>query len=166
MAEDHIKDHRSGHNGGSDENKCGDDELEGKLEETQSGREGSSDKAPEEDELIDDDPKTEGQIRHSLRLTRKRDYSNQLGHVMDNPVNTKSYDVQLFQDDEGGAPKLREAVQEMQNTGSNADVLKCLTGIIMMQMTAKAGIKKHGQVAIEAHSMIWEFSLHENKGTS
>jgi hypothetical protein len=48
------------------------------------------------------------------------------------------------------APELGEAVQEMQNTGSTANVLKCMTGIIMMQMTSKAGIKKHGQIAVDA----------------
>ncbi len=38
----------------------------------------------------------------------------------------------------------------MQLTGEDHDVLKHLTGIIMTQMSAKAGIKKHGQVAIDA----------------
>jgi hypothetical protein len=59
-------------------------------------------------------------------------------------------EVQLLQDNSGKAPELREAVQEMQNTGSTANILKCMTGIIMMQMTSKAGIKKHGQIAVDA----------------
>jgi hypothetical protein len=48
----------------------------------------------------------------------------------------------------------------MQDTGSTANELKCMTGIIMMQMTAKAGIKKHGQIAVDA--LFQEFSqLHD-----
>ena len=38
----------------------------------------------------------------------------------------------------------------MHLTGSDTNVLRHVTGIIMTQMTAKAGIKKHGQVAIDA----------------
>ena len=79
---------------------------------------------------------------------------------MDEPANTKSYDTQMLQHHENSTPTLREAVQEMQQTGSNVNVLKSLTGIIMMQMTAKAGIKKHGKVAIDA--LFQEFSqLHD-----
>jgi hypothetical protein len=58
---------------------------------------------------------------------------------MDDPASSMSYNVQLLQDDGGGAPGLREVVQKMQNSGSSANVLKCMTGITMMQMTAKAG---------------------------
>jgi hypothetical protein len=38
----------------------------------------------------------------------------------------------------------------MKVTGSTAKVFKYVTGFIMTQMAAKAGIKKHGQVAIDA----------------
>jgi hypothetical protein len=80
---------------------------------------------------------------------------------MDNPASDKSYDAQFIQhtnddgpisheDDKDGPMTLREAVEEMQLTGDNQEVLKCLTGIIMTQMSAKEGIKKHGQVAIDA----------------
>jgi hypothetical protein len=79
---------------------------------------------------------------------------------MDDPASNKSYNVQLLQEDGGKILKLREAVQEMQETGSNTNVLKCMTCIMMMQMTAKAGIKKHGQIAVEA--LFKEFSqLHD-----
>jgi hypothetical protein len=48
----------------------------------------------------------------------------------------------------------------MQRTGSETDVLKYITGTVMMQMTAKAGIKKQGQVAVDA--LFDEFSqLHD-----
>jgi hypothetical protein len=45
---------------------------------------------------------------------------------------------------------LRDAVLEMQHSGSSAKVVKVITGFIMTQMSAKAGIKKHGQVALDA----------------
>ena len=63
---------------------------------------------------------------------------------MDNPGSSKSYDAhdsQFLQQDqerrEYRTTGLREAVQEMQETGSNMPVLKTITGIIMMQMSAK-----------------------------
>jgi hypothetical protein len=109
-------------------------------------------------ELTDEEPEADDDDntarRHNLRPNRTRDYSHRLGHVMDKPASGQSYDAQLLQheqpnnDDE--PTTLREAVQEMQRTGANHDVLKCLTGIMMTQMSAKAGIKKHGQVAIDA----------------
>jgi hypothetical protein len=57
---------------------------------------------------------------------------------MDNPANTQSYETHFLQHGEDDAPTLREAVQEMQRTGLDIDVLKYITGIVMMQMTAKA----------------------------
>jgi hypothetical protein len=79
---------------------------------------------------------------------------------MDDPASNKSYDVQLLQEDGGKILELPEAVQEMQETGSNTNVLKCMTGIMMMQITAKAGIKKHRQIAVEA--LFNEFSQLHN----
>jgi hypothetical protein len=79
---------------------------------------------------------------------------------MDNPANTQSYETQFLQHGQDDAPTLREAVQEMQRTGSDTNILKYITGIVMMQMTVKAGIKKHGQVAVDA--LFDEFSqLHD-----
>jgi hypothetical protein len=46
-------------------------------------------------------------------------------------------------------PSIREAVDHMNNSGSNMKVFECITGFMMTQMTAKAGIKKHRQVAID-----------------
>jgi hypothetical protein len=70
---------------------------------------------------------------------------------MDEPASTQSYETQFLQiNGDDGTPTLREAVTEMLRTGSDTDVLKCITGIVMMQMSAKAGIKKHGQVAVDA----------------
>jgi hypothetical protein len=79
---------------------------------------------------------------------------------MDNPANNKSYVAQFLQNGEVGAPTLQNAVMEMQSTGSNVEVFKYVTGFMMTQMTAKAGIKKHGQIAIDA--LFQEFSqLHD-----
>jgi hypothetical protein len=44
----------------------------------------------------------------------------------------------------------------MKRTGSTTEVLRCLNGIVMMQMSAKVGIKKHGQVAIDSSSHFQE----------
>ena len=52
-------------------------------------------------------------------------------------------------------------MQEMQRTGSKTPVLlKTITGIIIMQMTAKAGIKKHSQLVMDT---LFEefFQLHD-----
>ena len=38
----------------------------------------------------------------------------------------------------------------MKASGSESEVQRYITGFIMTQMTVKAGIKKHGQVAIDA----------------
>ena len=95
---------------------------------------------------------------------------------MDNPNSSKSYDVQFLQTgsspyqgrrqqetDKSGSPDasflqqganllptLREVVENFQTSGSDTELLNCITGFIMTQMSAKAGIKKQGQVAINA----------------
>ena len=85
---------------------------------------------------------------------------------MDNLASSKSYDAQFLQRDQKRSEYrmtgLREAVQEMQRTGSKTPVLlKTVTGIIMMHMTAKARIKKHDQVAINALFVEEFFQLHD-----
>ncbi len=115
--------------------------------------------------------------RYNLRANRERNYGETVDHSMDSAANGKSYDVQFVQHHDGptpdaipratGAPHaassghtLCEAVQEMNETGSMGNVMKSITGIVMMQMSAKAGIRKHGQVAIDA--LFKEFSqLHD-----
>jgi hypothetical protein len=155
-------------------------------DEQQPLEEETLDEANQDSAAVDDDQRSEAQIRHNLRPNRAPNYSNRLDHVMDKPANTKSYDAQFLQhgDDDtvpplmprpvyppdsdkfadGDAPDtLREAVQHMQRTGtkdSKDGVLKCITGIMMLQMSAKAGIKKHGQAAIDA--LFQEFAqLHD-----
>jgi hypothetical protein len=69
---------------------------------------------------------------------------------MDNPKRSKSYDAQFLQQELTKVPSLREAVELMNSRGSNIKVFEYITDFIMKQMTAKAGIKKDGQVAIDA----------------
>ena len=115
--------------------------------------------------------------RYNLRPNRERTYGNRFSVSMDNPDSSRSYDTQFLQTgssphqgrsepntkdttgshDESflqqGAsllPTLREAVETYNTSGSDTELLSCITGFIMTQMTAKAGIKKHGQVAINA----------------
>jgi hypothetical protein len=144
----HQEDDRSETESGHDNEHEGDkEEGQDDLPEGQPAEE--PEEEPEEDAVADTGTTTEGQTRHNLRPNRGRDYSNRFGHIMDDPANSKIYDAQFIQNTEDGMPELREAVEEMQRTGSNTSILKCLTGIIVVQMTAKAGIKKHGQVAID-----------------
>ena len=135
-----------------------DEEIRSDNEDNASTQEDEHPDGAEEDDVTDLNDTQDGQQRrHNLRPNRERNYNNRFGHAMDNPASSKSYDAHdsqfLQQAQEPGKYRtngLREAVQEMQKTGCTTPVLKTITGIIMMQMSAKAGIKKHGQVAIDA----------------
>ena len=59
---------------------------------------------------------------------------------MDDPVSSKSY--------ESGVQMLQQAADKMDE--SLDDIYKYIFGHIMTQMTATAGIKKHGQAAVDA----------------
>jgi KUP system potassium uptake protein len=59
-------------------------------------------------------------------------------------------------------PSLEDAIGEMHRSGSTAEAFNYITGFIMTQMTAKAGIKKHGKVAVEA--LFQEFLQLHDKG--
>jgi hypothetical protein len=70
---------------------------------------------------------------------------------MDSPNSSKSYDSQFLQQGTSDRSKLREANGELTSNGSTEKALVgYITGFIMTQMTAKAGIKKHGQAAVDA----------------
>jgi hypothetical protein len=70
---------------------------------------------------------------------------------MFNPASSKSYDdVHFLQQGASVMPSLGEAVAVMMGSGSRTEVLDYVTGFIMTQMTAKAGIKKHWQATINA----------------
>jgi hypothetical protein len=82
---------------------------------------------------------------------------------MDNPSSSKSYDTQFLQQEQQEATdlsSLQEAVKELYDIGSGTKVIEYVTGFIMTQMTAKAGIKKHARAAI--HALYQEFpQLHD-----
>jgi hypothetical protein len=99
--------------------------------------------------------------RYNLRSNRTCNYDNRLAHQMDNLESSKSYDAQFLQQGNTEVPSLREVVTHMNNSGSNAKVFEYITGFIMTRMTAKAGIKKRGQVAIDAlyQEFLWLHDL-------
>ncbi len=103
----------------------------------------------EDDKYQNDDP-AENCDGYNLRSNRGRSYRRRLGHIMDNPASNRSYDAQLYQYARYEVKTLCEAVEEMQHSGSSEKVHKHMMGIIMTQMSARAGIKKHGQAAIDA----------------
>jgi hypothetical protein len=141
---------------------------------TEEGEDDASETVDNHDDGVD--PILEPAPRYNLRANRERTYDNRLAHSMDNPASSKSYDVQFLQhgasphqgrrDPESDAsgsydatflkqgasvmPTLREAVEGFMASGSKAEVHNYISGFIMTQMSAKAGIKKHGQVAIDA----------------
>jgi len=64
---------------------------------------------------------------------------------MDKATGTKSYYIQMLQ----------QAVKELTKGEIPIELQRIINGCIMMQMTATAGIKKHGDRAVEA--MFMEF---------
>ena len=121
-------------------------------------------------------PEPEPAPRCNLWANRERTCDHRLAQSMDNPESSKSCDVQFSQhgasphqgrrDPESDAlgscnaeflkqrasamPTLREAVEVFMASGSGSEVQNHILGFIVTQMTAKAGIKKHGQAAIDA----------------
>jgi hypothetical protein len=65
---------------------------------------------------------------------------------MDNPESSKSYSTQFLQQDDAGVHPLREAVEHLNGSGSDAKVYKYVQSFMMTQMTAKAGIKSTGKL--------------------
>jgi hypothetical protein len=96
--------------------------------------------------------------RYNLRPKRDRDYEFRLDHQMDDPENDKSYKSHQFLQniaetenaDTIQSHTLREAVDNRSNSSSHPAIVKSIVGIILYQMSAKVGIKKHGKVAIDA----------------
>jgi hypothetical protein len=143
----------------TDEVLADDVPLENEEDAYDDGEHEDDEERKDEDDEVTDTP--EERHSYNLRANRNRTYENRFDHVMDNAANSKSYDAQLFQiDNKAERRTLREAVQLMQTTGVTEPVQEYVTGFIMTQMTARAGIKKHGQVAVDA--LFAEFSqLHD-----
>jgi len=81
-----------------------------------------------------------GTYWYNLRSDRGRSYGHRLDHQMDDPVSSKSY--------ESGVQMLQQPADKMDE--SLDDIYMYIFGHIMTQMTATAGIKKHGQAAVDA----------------
>jgi hypothetical protein len=81
--------------------------------------------------------------RYNLRTQRGRDYSHRLAQKMDSSVSGQSYDAQH---------------QFAQYSSTDPEFVY---GHIMAQMTATAGIKKHGQKAVDA--LLKEFCQLDDK---
>jgi hypothetical protein len=96
--------------------------------------------------------------RYNLRPKRDRDYEFRLDHQMDDPENYESYKLHQFlqnvAENENAetiqSHTLREAVKNRSNSSSHPAIVKSVVGIILNQMSAEAGIKKHGKVTIGA----------------
>ena len=86
--------------------------------------------------------------RYNLRTNRQRDYSHRFDHHAANP---KSYDPE-FQLLQTAAATYFEDPD---------DLHKYVHGYIMTQMTVNAGIRKHGQDAVNA--LLHELSQLDNK---
>jgi hypothetical protein len=95
--------------------------------------------------------KDSGTNRYNLRSDRSRSYGHRLDHQMDDPISSKSY--------ESGVQMLQQAADKMDE--SLDDIYKYIFGHIMTQMTATAGIKKHGQAAVDA--LLQEFCQLDSK---
>ena len=74
------------------------------------------------------------------------------------------HDASFLQQGADMMPTLRDVVENFKTSRSDTEVLNYNTGFIMTQMIAKAGIKKHGQVAAtmrcirnSSNCMIWNF---------
>jgi hypothetical protein len=79
--------------------------------------------------------------RYNLRPNRDRSYGHRLNTQMDTSTSTKTYsDLSLLQDH----------ITDYLTTGNINDTFQCITGYVMNQMSAEAGIKKFGQQAIDA----------------
>jgi hypothetical protein len=98
--------------------------------------------SPQTTPIDDNEEKTPADTRYSLR---NRDEINtpSFNHEFSNPANSKSYStsVQMFQ---------REAKKVKDNNLDCPAMHNAVTGVIFHQMSAKQGIKKFGQRAIDA----------------
>jgi hypothetical protein len=115
------------------------DSNEGAEADNDPGDKDPGDDAPNTN-MEPDTNKDLGSNRWNLRSNRGRSYDHRLDHQMDDPVSSKSY--------ESGVQMLQQAADKMDELLDN--IYKYIFGHIMTQMTATAGIKKHGQAAVDA----------------
>ena len=107
-----------------------------------------------EEELVASDIEDVEEEPHNygLRGNRTRSYDYRFASAIDNPVDGKRYYSQTTSEN--------QFVQVTQGAHEKADfrtTQKALTGWILTQMTAKAGIRRYGDAACDAMraSSIW-----------
>jgi len=120
------------------------DELDPDSDEGAEADNDPGDNAPNTN-MEPDTNKDLGSNRWNLRSNRGRSYDHRLDHQIDDPVSSKSY--------ESGVQMLQQAADKMDELLDN--IYKYIFGHIMTQMTATAGIKKHGQAAVD--TLLQEF---------
>ena len=103
---------------------------------------------------VQDTPESPSSHSYNLRTNRNLDYSHRLDHKMDSPISGQQY---------AHFSCLQAAWDETVRTGSASHVHRYVTHFMMTQMTAKAGIRKHGQAAINA--LMKEFAQLHNQET-
>ena len=110
-----------------------------------------------EDDHDMDEPTDNAETRHeySLRGNRERSYAHRLDHQMDMTDGATSYlHVQLLQQ------AIKHATT---NVNDRTPIHSLMANFIFTQMSAKAGIKKHGQRAIDA--LLKELTQLDNQDT-
>ena len=116
----------------------------------------------EDTEVESSDTEEEHTTTYNLRGNRARSYGYRFANAIDEPASQKSYyshdkdratDVQLTQ--------IRQQEQAQQRSGQPTPE-KIVTGWVLTQMTAKAGIRRYGDAARDA--MRAEFKQLDDKG--
>jgi hypothetical protein len=141
---------------GSQHNNEDDDDHASPLEEPQdNGTTEEHEDAVEDGVNATDEPQRSAQAHtHNLR-GNKRDYSHRLANMMNDPASSKSYNAQFLQQpakDQDtcrvyGQQFLQHAIETIDKSPKKAYGYIC--EFMFNQMTAD-GIKKHGQLAIDA----------------
>ena len=86
---------------------------------------------------------------------RGQSYGHRLSHIMDGAEGTKSYDIHMLQASvdesykvENGFQLLQQAVEKIYE--SPKLMFGYIVGHVFTHMTSEVGIRKHGQVAVDA----------------
>ena len=136
-------------------------EDHGTSEETTSHEDTQADDANsvgEEEPTIDDVNDVETETHpYSLRGNRARSYDYRFANAIDNPVDKRRY-----YDHTASEAQLLQVKQGTQEEDAFRATKKVLTGWILTQMTAKAGIRRYGDAARDA--MRSEFRQLDEKG--
>ena len=139
-----------------------DDDVDGEGVEDEGAQIEEREEFPDVSEDFEDDHDTvettdENEPRHeySLRRNRERSYAHRFDHQMDMADGATSYmHIQFLQ---------RAINHATTNVNDRTPIHSLMANFIFTQMSAKAGIKKHGQRAIDA--LLKEFTQLDNQDT-